>query len=189
MVTALDSNTALVLIDLQKAIVHRPMATPVGDVLGNAAKLVKAFRTAGWPIVIVNVNPAGSAWTKTRKDAPAPQGGALPEGWLDIVPEIATQPGDIFITKHGWNAFYGTALDAALKERGITGIVLGGISTSIGVEGTARAASELAYNITFAQDAMTDTVAEAHAHSLKYIFPRIGEVGHTAHIIEKMPAQ
>ena len=67
MVTALDRNTALVLIDLQKAIVNRPMATPVADVLANAAKLVKAFRAAGWPIVIVNVNPAGAAWTKTRK--------------------------------------------------------------------------------------------------------------------------
>jgi nicotinamidase-related amidase len=34
-----------------------------------------------------------------------------------------------------------------------------GVSASIGVEETARAASELSYNIAFATDAITDRVA------------------------------
>ena len=71
-----------------------------------------------------------------------------------------------------------------MQQAGVTGIVLSGISTSIGVEATARAASERAYNITFAMDAMTDMFAEAHEHSLKYIFPRIGETGNTQQVIE-----
>jgi nicotinamidase-related amidase len=61
--------------------------------------------------------------------------------------------------------------------------VLAGISTSIGVEGTARAASELGYNISFALDAMTDRVKEAHERSIQFIFPRIGETGTTADIV------
>jgi nicotinamidase-related amidase len=64
--------------------------------------------------------------------------------------------------------------------------VMAGISTSIGVEGTARQASERGYNITFASDAMTDMVAEAHERSIKYIFPRMGEVDITEKIIEKL---
>jgi len=47
-------------------------------------------------------------------------------------------------------------LNDELKKRNVTGIVIAGISTSIGVEGTARAASILGYNISFATDAMTD---------------------------------
>jgi nicotinamidase-related amidase len=71
-----------------------------------------------------------------------------------------------------------------LQKRKVTGIVLAGVATSIGVEGTARHASERGYNITFAKDAMTDMFADAHEHILKYIFPRIGEVDDTDKIIE-----
>ncbi len=185
MVTSLDKRTALVLIDLQKSVVQLTLANPITDILTNSAKLVEAFRKAGLPVVIVNVNPVGAAWLKARKDS-APRSTTFKEDWLEITPEIKTQPDDIFITKHTWGAFYETALDEELKKRGITGIVLAGVSTSIGVEGTARQASERAYNITFAKDAMTDMFADAHERSLQYIFPRIGEVDDTDKIIEKL---
>jgi nicotinamidase-related amidase len=107
-------------------------------------------------------------------------------GFFDIVPEIEVLENDIRITKSGWNAFYNTTLDETLKGLGVTGIILAGISTSIGVEGTARAASERGYNITFAEDAMTDLHADAHEHSLKNIFPRIGEIDSTENIIKKL---
>ncbi|MGI4805729.1 MAG: isochorismatase family protein, partial [Janthinobacterium lividum] len=81
---------------------------------------------------------------------------------------------------------YRTVLDEELKKRNITQIVLAGVATSIGIEGTARAANERGYNIAFAQDAMTDRIAEAHENSLKYIFPRIGEIGDTMEIIKKL---
>jgi nicotinamidase-related amidase len=150
------------------------------------AKLVEAFRKAELPIVVVNVNPSKAVWMKVRKDANPPQRAPFSEDLLEIAPEIKTQPGDIFITKHTWGAFYETALDEELKKRNVTGIVLAGISTSIGVEGTARGASERGYNITFAKDAMTDMFADAHEHSLKHIFPRIGEVDEADKIIEKL---
>ncbi|MES2426133.1 MAG: isochorismatase family protein [Bacteroidota bacterium] len=182
MITALDKNTALILIDLQKGIVVYPTAHPIQNILTNAAKLVAAFREAGQPIVIVNVKTAGAAWTKARKEpaSPRPAPGA---DWLEIVPEIETEPTDIFITKHTWGAFFETDLHDELKKRGVTGIVIGGVSTSKGVEGTARQASELGYNITFAKDVMTDTIADAHTNSIKYIFPGIGEIGDTDDVI------
>jgi len=183
MITTLDKNTALVLIDLQNGVAGLPLAHPVKDVLANAAKLVTAFREAALPVVIINVNPAGAAWTKTRKDPNSTSPRPFQENWLDIVPDIKTHADDIFITKHTWNAFYETALHDELKTRGITGIVLAGISTSIGVEGTARSASERGYNIAFALDAMTDMFLDAHEHSIKRIFPRIGETGLTEDVV------
>jgi nicotinamidase-related amidase len=185
MITAIDKNTALVLIDLQKGILSSPKAHPVTDILDNVAKLVEAFHAANLPIVIVNVNPAGAAWTRSRKDATQPAG-AFKDDYLEITHEVKSQPGDIFITKHTWGAFFETQLQNELQQRGVTGIVLGGIATSIGVEGTARQASELGYNITFATDAMTDSILSAHEHSINILFPRMGEVGTTDSIIEKL---
>ena len=186
MVTALDKNTALILIDLQKGIVGLQVVNPINGVLENAAKLVAAFRKANLPIVIVNVNPAGAKWTSSRKEPTQMPNRPFAADWLEITDEIKTQPGDIFITKHTWGAFFETALDEELQKRNVTGIVIGGVSTSIGVEGTARQASERGYNVTFAKDAMTDMFADAQESSLKNIFPRMGEIDTTDKIIEKL---
>jgi nicotinamidase-related amidase len=186
MVTMLDKKTALVLIDLQKSVVQLSLAKPAHEVIANVVKLVDAFRKAHLPVVVVNVNSSGAAWVKTRKDSTRSSRVSFTEDGLNITPEIKTHPDDIFITKHTWSAFYETALDEELKKREVTGIVLAGISTSVGVEGTARAASERGYNIAFARDAMTDMFPDAHEHSLKYIFPRIGETDDTDRIIEKL---
>jgi len=186
MITALDEKTALVLIDLQKGIVSYPTVHPIAGVLANSAKLVAAFRKANLPIVIVNVDPSKNKAANTRKDGQQRAMGEISAEWLEIVPEIAAQPGDIFITKQTWSAFYETAIDEELKKRGVTGIVLAGVSTSIGVEGTARAAFERGYNISFVIDATTDMVAEAYERSVKYIFPRMGESGTTDEVIGQL---
>jgi nicotinamidase-related amidase len=187
MITAIDKNTALVLIDLQKGVVKMDVVHPIKNVLEKSAELVAAFRKAGLPIVVVNVIPTGDK-EHIRKD-----GGAMRNvsafsnsDFAEITDEIKTQPNDIFITKHTWNAFYNTKLHDELQKRNITGIVLAGVSTSIGVEGTARAASERAYNISFATDAMTDRNIDAHNNSVNVIFPRMGEVGTSADIIAKL---
>lgn len=185
MITALDERTALFLIDLQNGIVDPLRNSSAPSVLENAAKLVAAFRKASLPIVIVHVDPSRGKMMQTRKDAKM-QLPEITQEWLQIVPEIKTEPQDILILKNTWNAFYETEIDARLRENNITGIVLAGISTSIGVEGTARSAAERGYNITLAQDAMTDRVQEAHENSITYIFPRLGEVGITDEVIEKI---
>lgn len=185
MITTIDKDTALVLIDLQKGIVASQPAGALDEVLANAAKLVAAFRKANLPVVIVHVVP-GSKFLKIRKEQNTMSGASLPADFAEIVPQIITQPDDIFITKHSWAAFFETGLHEELQKRNVTNIVLGGVSTSIGVEGTARQAAERGYNISFAKDAMKDGVPAAHENSLTYIFPRIGEIGTTDEIIEKI---
>jgi len=184
MVTALDKNTALVLIDLQKGIVQYPVVHPIAGIIANAAKLVDAFHKAGLPVVIVNVNPSDAAWLKARKEPSNSPGGQFSPDFFDIVPELKTNDDDIFVTKSTWDAFDSTYIDEELRKFGVTGIVIGGVSTSIGVEGTARSASAKGYNITFASDAMTDMFPDAHAHSFKYIFPRMGEIDTTENILK-----
>jgi nicotinamidase-related amidase len=187
MITALDKNTALVVIDLQKGVVQMNVVHPIKDVLEKSALLADAFRKAGLPVVLINVDPTGRAKKRTEQNAPAPP--VLPPGFTDLVDDLKIQPSDIRITKKTWNAFYNTTLHQTLQTLDITGIVLAGVSTSVGVEGTARAASELSYNISFATDAMTDRFSGAHDNSLNVIFPRIGELGTSAEIIEKLSSR
>lgn len=185
MITGLDRNTALILIDLQNSIVSAKLARPIEDIITHVNALIAAFRKKALPIVAVNVNPAGAAWTRSRKEAKPMR---VPEGedWCRISEKVDVGEHDIFITKHSWSAFFETALHDELQRRHITGVVMAGISTSIGVEGTARAASELGYNISFAVDAMTDMHAAAHDRSIDFIFPRMGERGTSADIIETL---
>ena len=57
------------------------------------------------------------------------------------------------------------------------------MATSGGVEATARQAYEQRFNVTLALDAMTDIREEAHEHSIRNVFPRVGETGSTQEII------
>jgi nicotinamidase-related amidase len=53
--TALDPQTALVLIDLQKGITRLPTIHPVAGVLANATRLAARFRALRLPVVLVRV--------------------------------------------------------------------------------------------------------------------------------------
>ncbi|NRT72117.1 nicotinamidase-related amidase [Clostridium beijerinckii] len=54
--------------------------------------------------------------------------------------------------------------------------MLGGISTNIGVDTTAREAFQHGYNQIFVEDAMPAISKEEHEYVCKYIFPRIGKI-------------
>jgi nicotinamidase-related amidase len=187
----LDPRTALVLIDLQKGITAMPTIESGDVIVERAAKLARAFRERGLPVVRVRVSfsPDGGDVLRARTDA-APMSAPRAPDWAELREEIGSGPTDILITKRQWDAFYGTELDLQLRRRRMTGIVLAGISTSIGVESTARHARELNYEIAIARDAVTDTGKEAHENSLTRIFPRLGRVDTTDAIIaamEKLP--
>lgn len=182
-ITTLDPRTALVVIDLQEGIVALDTVRPAGEVVARSAELAAAFRERGLPVVLVNV--AGIA--PGRTDAGPAGAVSFPEGWTDLVEELDRQPGDVTVTKRQWGAFTGTSLDQDLRRRGVTQIVLTGISTSIGVESTARFAHELGYHVTVVTDAVTDTDAAAHERSVGTIFPRLGETGSTAELLAMLP--
>jgi nicotinamidase-related amidase len=124
---------------------------------------------------------------KARTDAAGHAGPRSPD-FSELCDEIGSGPTDIIITKRQWDAFYGTELDLQLRRRKITGIVLAGISTSIGVESTARHGRELGYEIAIARDAVTDMSREAHENSLQRIFPRLGQVDTTDAIVRAIGA-
>jgi nicotinamidase-related amidase len=179
MLTTFDPRTALVVIDLQKGITQYPTAHPSADVISRTAELAEVFRQLELPVVLVNVTGGAPGRTESQRAA-----GDRPADWADILPQLNAQPSDHRVTKLTWGAFTGTDLDEYLRGEGVTQVVLTGIATSAGVESTARFAHELGYNVTVATDAVTDMSADAHERAVTHVFPRIGETGSTAEVID-----
>lgn len=179
--TTLDPKTALIVVDLQKGIIPSPFIHPIGDVIERTRALLDAFRHAELPVVLVNV--AGGAPGRTEQPR---RFSTLPEGFSDLIPELDHKPSDIVVTKRTWGAFASTDLEAQLRAKGVTQVVITGVVTGTGVEATARQAYEQGFNVTLAIDAMTDVRPEAHLYSVTHVFPRLGETGPTQEIIDLM---
>jgi nicotinamidase-related amidase len=79
--TKLDTNAALIVIDLQKGIVGIPTVHPAGEIIGRAARLARAFRERSLPVVLVNVTGRAPG----RTDAGTPAGHRTSERVLALV--------------------------------------------------------------------------------------------------------
>jgi nicotinamidase-related amidase len=183
------AKTALVVIDLQAGILARQVAPhSSADVLERSAKMCEHFRAVGAQVVLVRVSFAADGSDALSQPCDEPMARARPEGWDVLSPALGSGPRDIHITKRQWGAFYGTELDLQLRRRGITTLVMCGISTNIGVESTARDAWERGYAIVFAEDAMASFDAAAHAFAVKNIFVRLGRVRSAGEVMAALTA-
>ena len=188
--TTLDSAPALVVIDLQKGIV----SDTVAHVVPYAAALAKAFREQDLPVMLVNVT--GRAPGRTDAAAPTPAAPTPPHAPAAMSaparcpragPTSSTSssgsPATTSITKRRRSAFHDTGLDTLLRDLSVSQVVLAGVSTSAGVESTARSAHDHGYHVVLATDAMADPDPDSHRHSLERVFPKLGETATSAEII------
>jgi nicotinamidase-related amidase len=198
--TNLDDRPALIVIDLQTGIVGLETVHPAQDVVRRSAHLAAAFRSHDLPVVIVDVTGRPSGRTDADQAAGQPSDDAadravatksssLPVDYGNLVEDLGVQPSDVLVTKQAWGAFHGTPLHERLGELGVTQVVITGIATSMGVESTARSAHEHGYNVVLATDAMTDRNAGAHANSIEWVFPRLGETASTGDILAALDAR
>lgn len=181
-------RTALVLIDLQKGIL--PFAGgphTAAEVLEKAGALVRRFHELDSPVVLVRVGWSADGGDALRQpvDRPPPAK-SRSEDWWDFPNELGAIDSDICVIKRQWGAFYGTDLELQLRRRGIEHMVLGGVSTNIGVESTARNAWERGFGIVFAEDAISAASGEHHAFAIANIFPRLGRVRSTSQVLEML---
>lgn len=176
-------KTALVLIDLQNAVVGmNPEPHTAAQVVENSKKLADAFRSQGAPVIYVRVDL--NDFMNLPVDQPHNRGDKpLPAVASEIAPSAGFQPGDILITKRHWGAFAGTDLEQQLKSRGIDTVVLTGISTNIGVESTARQGTGLGFAFVLVEDACSAQSAEHHRFAFENIFPRLTRVRSTDEVL------
>ena len=169
-------TTAIVLIDLQHGILQRQLAPNSREtIVGAANRLTDAARNAGASVIYVHVSLGEAPDVPVDRSTPRPQQPASPQ-LLELVPELHRHPEDHVLLKRQRGAFYGTDLDQVLRMRGIRTVVIGGVSTNIGVESTAREAFDRRYAVVFAHDSMSSTSAEMHQFALEHVFPIFGRV-------------
>ncbi len=185
--TQLDTRSALLLNDLQKGIVRQALGpTDPRDVVARCLSLARAFASAALPVVLISV--AGGPPGRVERELIL-EGPITPE-FSELVPELDDiAQTAIRISTRNWNAFYGTSLDLELRRRGITQVVVGGISTSSGVESTARSAHDRGFHVAIAMDAVTDFDPKAHQNSLERVFPKLGETDSAERIIAVLSEQ
>ena len=184
------ANTALVIIDLQHGIAGLSM-TPhsSADVVARSSELGRALADAGGTVVLVNVDFSAGYADRPQGLVDAPlnlPAEGLPDGWATLVPEIAGLPAAVRVTKRQHSAFTGTELDLQLRRRNIHTIIVSGLATNFGVEGTARDAYGLNYGVIIASDACSRTAPGLHEFAVLNILPRVSLVRSTVQILEAL---
>jgi nicotinamidase-related amidase len=95
---------------------------------------------------------------------------------------VAPEPGDIVVRKTRVGAFSTTDLHDQLRDRGITTLILAGISTSGVVLSTVRDAADRDYEVLVLADASADPEPGIHDFLTEKIFPRQARVITTAEL-------
>ncbi|MGI5489137.1 cysteine hydrolase family protein [Microtetraspora malaysiensis] len=100
----------------------------------------------------------------------------------DFHHRLAPEPGDITVRKTRYGALSTTDLDRQLRDRGITTLVIAGITTSGVVLSTVTDAADRDYQLYVLSDGVTDPDPQAHQTLMTSVFPRLAHIIDTAEL-------
>lgn len=168
-------RTALLLWDMEYAIA--PNAFNFKEIVANLRPLTDLARKIGVPVfysqqVHFDLEKAeAEVWVRVRmkRASGAGQEAKIPQGKRghDIIDELGPQPGDAVFQKRRPDGFVGTDLDLMLRNKGIKTVIVGGVATEGGVEGTARTGRNLGYYMVVLKDCVGSRNRELHEMALK----------------------
>jgi nicotinamidase-related amidase len=185
------TKPALIVWDMQYGIAQR--AFNLEDVIAKTRTLLDAFHAAGAPVIYSRHTGlpyeylSAASLASYRRRGIDPKAGFMREGSKEwqIVEELRPAEGDLVLGKHTASFFFGTMLDQLLRNRGLQTLVLTGVSTEAGIEGTARNASYLGYVPVVVEDAVGSSDREAHEKAL-WLMRRMFDVRPAESIIASM---
>ena len=200
-------QSALLVIDMQRDFLEpggfgEMLGNDVSQLRGTIApnqRLLSAWRACGLPVLhtreghrpdLSDCPPAKKirGRSKTCIGDPGPMGRILVRGEVghDIIPELyplATEP---VIDKPGKGAFFATDLHELLQERGVTQLIVTGVTTEVCVNTTVREANDRGYDCLVPEDCVGSYFPEFQLMGLKMIAAQggiFGWVSHSHHVL------
>jgi nicotinamidase-related amidase len=191
-------SCALLLIDLQRDFLE---PGGFGEMLGNDVsqlrrviepnrKLLAAWRAKALPVMhtreghrpdLSDLPPAKKirGHGKTTIGDAGPMGRILVRGEAghDIIPELYPLRSEPVIDKPGKGAFFATDLHAILQNKGITQLIVTGVTTEVCVNTTVREANDRGYDCLVPEDCVGSYFPEFQTMGLKMIKAQGGIFG------------
>jgi nicotinamidase-related amidase len=192
------ATTALVIIDMQRDFVE---PGGFGEALGNDVSFLRrtiapirrvldASRRAGMLVIHTREghrpdlsdlprNKKLRGHLKTGIGDAGPMGRILVRGERghDIIDELKPAAGEPVVDKPGKGAFYATDLDAMLKNRGISQLIVCGVTTEVCVHTTVREANDRGYDCLVLEDCVGSYFPEFQEVGIKMIKAQGGIFG------------
>ncbi|GAA1295629.1 hypothetical protein Psi02_11390 [Planotetraspora silvatica] len=194
-------HTALIVIDMQRDFVE---PGGFGETLGNDVSMLRkvvpplvavlaATRDAGIAVIhtreghlpdLSDCPPAklNRASPSLRIGDPGPRGRILIRGEYghDIIDELTPLDGELVVDKPGKGSFYGTSLQEHLEARGITSLIVTGVTTEVCVHTTVREANDRGYECLVLSDCVGSYFEEFQRAGLAMIAAQGGIFGWVA---------
>ena len=95
---------------------------------------------------------------------------------VEVIAELAPQPGDYIVKKHRWSTFFQTHLELSLRTAGIDTIMIAGGSTEVGVASTAYSARDLDFNLIVLRDGCRSGKPGVNDFFMDQVFPIFARV-------------
>jgi nicotinamidase-related amidase len=183
----MNGKPVLLILHMQHGIAGRyqELLTNSG-VIRNQQALLEAFRSKNLPVIYVNVmhNPPvasklpayGFIWEHTSDTTNNPKD-------LEVIPELAPQPGEPVLINWPTGAFNNSGLDSALKLCGAETLVAAGFSTNGVVYSVMQGAADRYYSTIIPKDASASSSTKAHEVFMDLIAPALSLVTTTEDVI------
>jgi nicotinamidase-related amidase len=191
-------RTALLIIDMQRDFVD---PGGFGEALGNdvsrlraaigpTRRVLEAARAAGMTVIhtreghrpdLSDCPPSKLARGRLTNGIgdPGPMGRILVRGEYghDIIDELAPLPHEPVVDKPGKGSFYATDLEAILRSRRISHLIVCGVTAEVCVHTTVREANDRGYECLVLEDCIASYFPEFHEAAVKMIKAQGGIFG------------
>jgi ureidoacrylate peracid hydrolase len=160
--------------------------SPCRQIVPALTELIEAARTNAIPVIWLTAEYEDA-------DVPAPMLAKKREmrvtaiscaraSWGADFFAVAPRGNEPVIVKHSYSGFSGTDLDAQLRARNITTLVMTGVQTNVCVESTLREGHSRGYYIVVARDCVASHMPAQHQATLDNVAFLLGDVAESAAI-------
>jgi nicotinamidase-related amidase len=160
--------------------------------VGKIAELARACRAAGVLVVHTTMVPRpDGVGTMTNclllgslvKKGTVVAGSPAAEIHADLAP--GDGDGDVVVARtHGLSPFHASELEPVLRSRGVSTVIVTGVSTNIGIPGACLEAVNRGFTAVVPEDCTAGAWAEAHEFQVTHTLPLLATVTTSAEIID-----